>query len=103
MKTRRLELHEELCNILGSRNCYYRPPESVKLKYPCIVYAERNGDTQYANDRSYIHKRAYDVTVIDKDPDSEIGDKIVWSFPYCRSDRSFTSDNLFHDVYVIYY
>ena len=37
MKTR-YELHEFLCEILGSRNVYFQPPESVKMKYPAIVY-----------------------------------------------------------------
>ena len=30
---RRLKLHEELCDILGSRNVYFQPPETVKMKY----------------------------------------------------------------------
>ena len=33
MKTR-YELHEFLCEILGSRNVYFQPPESVKMKDP---------------------------------------------------------------------
>lgn len=103
MKTRRLELHEKLCDILGSRHCYYRPPESVKLKYPCIVYDKRTGDSQYADNGSYIYEQSYDVTVIDHDPDSEIGDKIIKSFQMCRADRSYAVDNLYHNVYVLYY
>ena len=35
---RRLELHEILCTILGSRNVYFQPPESIKMNYPAIVY-----------------------------------------------------------------
>lgn len=103
MKTRRLELHEKLCEVLGSRHCYYRPPESVKLVYPCIIYDKRTGDSWYADNGSYIFGQGYDVTVIDKDPDSEIGDRIMQAFQMCRSDRSYVSDNLYHSLYVIYY
>jgi hypothetical protein len=35
----RLELHEELCAVLGSRNVYFMTPESVKMNYDAIRYA----------------------------------------------------------------
>ena len=41
MKTR-LELDEELVKILGSKNVYFQPPESLKLNYPAIVYSLSN-------------------------------------------------------------
>ena len=37
---RRLQLHEELCSVLGSRNVYFQPPETIKLTYPCIIYSK---------------------------------------------------------------
>ena len=33
-------LHE----VLGSDNVYYQPPESVKMKYPAIVYTRDSID-----------------------------------------------------------
>ena len=35
----RLDLQALLEDLLGSRNVYYQPPESVKMNYPAIVYA----------------------------------------------------------------
>lgn len=35
----RLNLQTFLEEILESRNVYFQPPESVKMKYPAIVYA----------------------------------------------------------------
>lgn len=99
----RLELHEELCELLGSRNVYFQPPESVKLRYPCIVYQRNTGDTQFANNNPYTFKLQYMVTAITKDPDSELIEKIAWHFPMSRMDRHFTADNLNHDVFMIYY
>lgn len=98
----RLDLHELLCNVLGTRNVYFQPPESVKMQYPCIVYKRSAVNTQFADNELYMHKKRYTVTVIDKNPDSEIPDKVA-SIPMCVFDRHFTSDNLNHDVFSIYY
>lgn len=99
---KRLELHEVLCELLGSRNVYYQPPESVKMKYPAIVYSRSDIRNTFANDSVYKQARAYDVIVIDPDPDSEIVVKVS-QLPSCRFDRHYTSDNLNHDVFTLYY
>lgn len=99
---RRLELHEKLCAILGSRNVYYQPPESVKMKYPAIVYSRSNIDNLHANDSVYMQSHSYNVIVIDKNPDSDIVTKIS-QLPKCRFDRHYLADNLNHDSFTIYY
>ena len=98
----RLELHETLCNILGSRNVYYQPPESIRMKYPAIVYSRSRIDNTYANDDVYKQETSYSVTVIDEDPDSPIVEAISL-LPRCRFDRHFISDNLNHDTFTLYY
>ena len=90
------EMLHELCE-----HVYYQPPESVKLVYPCIIYERKSGDTDYADDLPYKFTMSYTVTVIDKNPDSEIPDKVAM-LPMCRMDRCFTSDNLNHSVFVLY-
>lgn len=97
----RLELHAHLIEILGSSNVYFQPPSSVKMKYPCIVYSLDTINTRYANNNSYLHTKRYQVTVIDKDPDSLIPERIL-SLPFCSFDRGFTSDNLNHWVFSLY-
>lgn len=99
----RLILHEELCKVLGSNRCYFQPPESVKLRYPCIIYASVNTDTIYADDSTYAANKLYEVTVIDEDPDSEIPDRILHHFRRIRSDRDYSADNLHHYVFKLYY
>ena len=98
----RLELHEILCNILGSRNVYFQPPESVKMQYPAIVYSLSNIKNNHANNKVYTQSRSYQIIVIDKSPDSIISDKIS-QLPYCKFDRSYVSDGLNHYVYTLYY
>ena len=92
-------LFEEL---LGSLNVYFQPPESVKLNYPCIVYERSNVRTGSANNHIYLKHEQYTVTYIDEDPDSEIPDKLL-ELEYCSFDRHFTSDNLNHDVLILYF
>lgn len=98
----RLELHEMLVKLLGSRNVYFQPPEDKKLNYPCIIYKRSAPDVKFANNLPYIHKQRYSVTIIDKNPDSEILSKMN-KLPYCTFDRHFKSDNLNHDIYNLYY
>lgn len=99
---RRTELHEVLCEVLGSRNVYFQPPESLKMKYPAIVYERTNIDLKHANNHPYQRSLGYMVTVIDKDPDSEIVDRMSF-LPKCHWERHFESDNLNHDVFIIFY
>lgn len=98
----RLELHEELVNILGSRNVYFQPPESIKIKYPAIIYSRSDIDNTFADNGVYLQDLAYQITVVDADPDSEIV-KRMSLFPKTNFNRHFTSDNLNHDVFTTYY
>ncbi|UNI72579.1 MAG: tail completion protein [Chaetfec virus UA24_144] len=101
-KNRRLELNSLFIGFLGSTNVYFQPPETIKMRYPCIVYQRQGFDTRYADNGPYTHKTRYQVTLIYKDPDSELPLKIA-ELPLCRHDRSFTVDNLYHDVYTLYF
>lgn len=98
----RLELHEVLCETLGSRNVYFQPPASVCMQYPAIVYSRNRIDNDFADNTVYKQKYSYEVTVIDKNPDSEIP-KRASLLPMCRFDRHYVVDNLNHDIFTIYY
>ncbi len=99
----RLSLQSELETFLGSRNVYFQPPESVRIQYPCIIYKRKIGDTKFANNLPYIFDKAYEIMIIDKNPDSELVDKFAMKFPKSRFDRHFTTDNMNHDVFVVYF
>ena len=98
----RLTLHSKLTALLGSNKVYFQPPASVVLSYPCIVYKRDDSDTIYADGIQYRFMKRYLITVIDKDPDSLIPDKVL-ALPYCKFVNHFTVDNLNHDLYNIYY
>ena len=98
----RIELQTMLEELLGSRNVYYQPPASLRMQYPAIVYSRSKIENEFANNLVYKRAVAYDVTVIDKNPDSEIVEKVSF-LPLCKHDRHYTSDNLNHDVFTLYY
>lgn len=98
----RLDLHEKLVEILGSRNVYFQPPSSLRLTYPCIVYKLQDIDEKFANDKLYIRKKRYIITIIDTNPDSLIPDKIA-QLPLTTFDRYYPADNLNHYVYLTYF
>ena len=98
----RLKLQMILEETLGSRNVYFQPPESVKMKYPAIVYSRNTFDNRFANNSIYMQTPSYEIIVIDEDPDSEIVDRVS-KLPLCSHNRHYKSDNLNHDVFTIFY
>ena len=99
----RLEFHEVLVEILGiPGQVYFQPPESYKMRYPCIVYKRDTVATEFANNLPYSLDTGYDVTVIDEDPDSDIPFKIG-QLPKSSHSRTFTTEDLNHDTYKVYF
>jgi hypothetical protein len=101
MKVQRLKLQTILENLLGSDQVYFQPPENVKMQYPAIVYFRDRAVTRHADNLKYMDHTMYEVTVIDRDPDSTISEK-VRSLPKCSFERSFKQDGLNHDIYSLY-
>jgi hypothetical protein len=97
---RRLQLHQLLETFVG--NVYFQPPTNVQLTYPCIVYKRDFADTKFADGKPYHHTLRYAVTVIDRDPDSAIPDKVA-ELPLTLFNRFYTVDNLNHNVYNVYF
>lgn len=98
----RLELQAIFKDILETNNVYFQPPPNAQMEYPCIIYHRDFELTRYANDKPYNHRKRYLVTVIDRDPDSGIPDKVA-ALPLCVYDRFYTADNLNHDVYKLFF
>lgn len=101
MKTR-LQLQEMLENLIGNNHVYYRPPASVKMKYPAIVYRLSGFDNKHANNKVYKQMKRYTLTIIDKKPDNPVID-ILSIQPLCSFDRHYEADGLNHDVFTLYF
>lgn len=98
MNNNRLKLDEILKEIC--KNVYYQPPSNINMKYPAIVYSRSDINNDFADNKVYTQSHSYTITVIDKNPDSEIVDAVS-KLPGCRYNRPFRSDNLNHDVFII--
>lgn len=102
MDDNRIKLQTLLEEVLGSKQVYFQPPSSIRMKYPAIVYSRSNIENLPANDSVYIQRHSYTITVMDYDPDSEIVKKISM-IPRTSFSNHFTSDGLNHDVFTIIY
>lgn len=97
----RLDLDNALRSIC--EHVYFQPPANIRMEYPCIVYNCARGRDYWADNAIYEPIACYEITVIDKDPDSKLAETIHNSFSYCSFDRVFRSDNLNHFTFTIYY
>lgn len=98
----RLQLQSKLEELLGTKNVYYQPPESLKMEYPAIRYSRININNKYADDIKYSAVNCYEIIVIDRKPDNEVIQKIL-DLPLSSYDRHYTSDNLNHDTITLYF
>jgi hypothetical protein len=96
----RQQLHDLLVAITSK--VYFQPPENIVLEYPCIVYNRDYADTKFADNEQFNVTKRYMVTVIDRDPDSELPDKVA-GLPSSTFNRWFAADGLNHDVYQVFF
>lgn len=83
-------------------NVYFQTPTNSEMQYPCIVYKRDNSRSRFANNKPYSHAKRYQVTVIDRNPDSELPDAVE-GLSYCAFDRHFAADNLNHYVFNLFF
>lgn len=98
----RLLLQNIFEDILKSKNVYYQPPANIKLKFPCIIYRKSKIRTIRADNRFYGKNDEYAVTYISKTVDDDVILKIL-ELETCTHDRRYTSDNLYHDAFTLYF
>ena len=109
MKTRR-DLHAELKALLGTSDklgnearCYFQPPESIKMYYPCFVYSRSFHDNLRADNLIYRRVHRYSLTYLTFDPDDPLVEQIEDHFKMCRLERTNTANGLNHYHYSLYY
>ena len=102
LEQRSQELQSTFEDLLESRNVYYNPPASVRMSYPAIVFTRSKIENMFANNYVYRQNHRYEVTVIDEDPDCKYALKVS-RLPMCSHDRAFVSENLYHNVFTLYY
>lgn len=96
----RLELHDLLKQFVD--NVYYQPPTNIHLQYPCIVYARDGSSVDRANNELYRHAQRYQVTVIDRNPDTQLVGGIE-ALKFSTFEDSFAVDDLNHYVFTLFF
>lgn len=104
---RRLQFDEELREIqitaLGYQHTYFEPPESVRMQYDAVVYNRSTLNVRRADNKTYHARDAYEVTVISRDPETEVPKLLQEHFERCNPGRFFVRDNLHHFPFTIIY
>jgi hypothetical protein len=98
----RLELQTLLEEMAAPHSVYFQPPQDSGMSYPCIVYQWDDAIVDHADNVNYKYSKRYQVTVIDRNPDSEIADAVK-ELPYTRFDRFFVTDGLNHTVFQMFF
>lgn len=96
----RLELQSLFEGI--TEHVYFQPPANIEMEFPCIVYEVDGARLVHAGNMLYRHTKRYQVTVIDRNPDSELPDKVI-ELPMCDFNRYFPADNLNHYVFTLFF
>jgi hypothetical protein len=100
MASSRTELHTILAGI--TEHVYFQPPSNIQMQYPCIRYERSGSELEHADNRLYAHTKRYQVTVIDRNPDSQLPDQVI-TLPRCSFDRYFAADDLNHYVFTLFF
>lgn len=99
----RIKIQAELEELLGSDHVYFQPPESAKLQYPCIIYYLTDIDGFHADNVNYETTFCYEATLVSKNENFDLADRILKHFPTCAYDGHYVSENLYCDAFMIYY
>lgn len=93
---------QQILETMGAAEVYFQPPSNKSMVYPCIRYEIDSESVQYADNRRHRTDMRYTVTIIDRNPDSAIPNKVA-ELPLCSFNRFYTADNLNHFVYNLYF
>lgn len=95
----RLTLHAKLKTLFPNYKLYFRPPNTIKLEYPCIVYDLAMQEPRHANNTLYTLYLEFEITIISVLPGVTSSD--ILTIPSSRQQSHFISNNLVHDVYKV--
>lgn len=99
----RLKLQSKLESLLGSGNVYFQPPETIKLKYPCIVYSLDPTYTAQADNRNYRIVDRYHVKHIYKSLSNTLKDQFLTEFIMISHDNRMIADGMYNDDFTLYF
>lgn len=99
----RLDMQHALESISGGLEVIFQPPSGTGIPTNCIVYERSSTYTRRADNRPYTAIARYTVTRISKTQGEDFILTMLNHFPNCSHDRTFKSENRYHDVFTVYY
>lgn len=96
----RQRMQQLLQDVLETNHVYYQPPETIRMTYPAIVYELASLRNLRANDGKYLTHYIYKVTLISRDPDTPIFDRLD-ALEKASFSTSYKVDNLNHFSFTI--
>ena len=103
MEANRQELSGILSDVMASCDeepcLYFQPPETVKLRYPCIIYQLKSMTSIFADDDPYRTTIFYDITYITRSPISTVPMAFAKRHGFVF-DRYYVAENLHHYAYT---
>lgn len=103
MAQSRSDLSDILHKIQGNDHIYYQPPESIKIEIPGIIYSKSDIDVIRADNRMYINHDKYTLICLSLTSDNPVVKLLIERLPMCSYDRSYTKNNVYHDVLTVYF
>lgn len=97
------DLRTELIQITGIKNVYYQPPSNVRMNYPCIRFKLDGADVKYASNTPYRMMVKYQIIYVTNKVDDDMITQLPSQLRYCSFNRQYTSDNLYHYVFEVFY
>ena len=107
MVRNRLSLHQHLSSLFeqeltaNAMGLYYQEPSDTAMIYPCIMYELSDIKNKHADDTKYTENLEFTLTVIDRNPDSTVVDKIK-ALPRTKFIRAYRSNGLNHTRFTIH-
>lgn len=98
----RVDLQGLLEFLAGHQNVYFQPPSGHQMVYPAVVYERDGRVNEFADNAPYATKKRYQVTIIERNPDSDVPDKVA-ALPMSTFVRYFATEGLHHDIYSLYF
>ena len=88
--------------IPSNGEVYFQPQNNTQIVYTCILYSLDFVKTDHADNAPYNLTDRYMVTVIDRNPDTDIWRKVA-RLPSASFVRAFWEDNLNHYIFNLSY
>lgn len=81
-------------------NLYFRPPSSLMITYPCVIYDLKVVDVRHSDNQVYSDGERYEVSYITSTQDDRNWTRLR-DIPGSRWIRNFNKENLYHHIFEI--